>query len=396
MARSARDSLPAAAGKTTRPDAVGARAPRVVLTGGGTGGHIYPALAIAAELAPGSVVGYLGTARGLESRVVPAAGIPFFAVPARGVLGKSPSAMVRGVLAAASGLGRAWRILGRLRPDVVVGTGGYVTGPVGLAAAMRGIPLCILEENAHPGITNRLLARVARHIAVPWAEAAAGFPPSARNKVVVTGNPVRREVVTAQRGASRAMFSLGAASTVLLVVGGSQGAQALNEAVLSLVQGSGMWPAGAELVWVTGPRYHAGVLARLGDKAPPWCHVIDYLQDMPSAYAAADVVVARAGAMTVAEITARGVPAVLVPSPNVTGDHQTANARVLAERGAGVLLPEGSLDGLGAVVRDLLSDGARRQAMAQACRALGRPDAAATVAALVVRDAGRGGQRGRP
>ncbi len=378
-----------AAGASERERAEASEAPvRVVLTGGGTGGHVYPALAIAAELRGALAVGYLGTARGLEARVVPDGGIPFFAVPATGVLGKSPAAMARGVAAAFSGLARASALLRQLRPDVVVGTGGYVTGPVGLAAALLGIPLFVLEENARPGITNRMLARFARHVAVPWAEAAAGFPPSVRTKVVVTGNPVRREVVTADRQGARAAFDLDPEAPVLLVVGGSLGAEAINEAVLALVRRAGAWPGGAQLLWATGPAYHEGIVRRLGE-APAWARILPYLHDMPQAYAAADVVVARAGAMTVAEITARGVPAVLVPSPNVTGDHQTANARVLAERGAAVLVPESRLADLGDRVRTLLEDAGRREAMAAASRALGRPDAAATLAALVVRDGAR-------
>ena len=361
---------------------------RVVLTGGGTGGHIYPALAIAAELRGAEAVGYLGTDRGLEARVVPQAGIPFYPVPATGVLGKSPAAMARGAATALAGVVRAGGILRQLRPDVVVGTGGYVTGPVGLAAALLGVSLFVLEENARPGITNRMLARFARHVAVPWADAAGGFPASVRTKVVVTGNPVRREVVAADRGAARRALDLDPTAPVLFVVGGSQGAEAINEAVLSLVRDPSLWPEGAALVWATGPRYYEGIVSRLSP-LPAWARVLAYVNDMPQAYAAADLVVSRAGAMTVAEVTARGVPAVLVPSPNVTGDHQTANARVLAERGAAVLLPEARLSDLAATVTALLGDPARREAMAAASRALGRPDAAATLAALVVRDGAR-------
>jgi UDP-N-acetylglucosamine--N-acetylmuramyl-(pentapeptide) pyrophosphoryl-undecaprenol N-acetylglucosamine transferase len=372
-----------------RQTGAGAGAVRVVLTGGGTGGHIYPALAIAAELGAGVVVGYLGTERGLEARVVPEAGIAFYAVPASGVLGKAPAAMARGALGAVAGLGRALSLVRRLRPDVVVGTGGYVTGPVGMAAALAGVPLFILEENARPGVTNRMLARFARHIAVPWAEAAVGFPPSVRTKVVVTGNPVRREVIEADRGEARRRFGLAPDATVLLVVGGSQGAEAINEAVLALVRDREAWPPGAALIWATGPRYHSAVLSRLGEP-PPWARIVPYLDDMPQAYAAADLVVARAGAMTVAELTARGVAAVLVPSPNVTGDHQTANARVLAARGAAVMLGERALAGLGSTVRALIADRERLARMASASRALGRPDAAATLASLVLRDAARG------
>lgn len=384
MSRKPRAAAPAAAA----PAGV-----RVVLTGGGTGGHVYPALAIAAELGPGAVVGYLGTARGLEARLVPEAGLPFYPVPATGALGKGAGALPGAALRALRGWAHALRLIRRLRPDVVVGTGGYVTGPVGLAAVTAGIPLFILEENARPGLTNRMLARFARHVAVPWAEAAAGFPPRVRTKVVVTGNPVRREVVEADRAAARAALGLDPQAPVVVVVGGSQGAQAINEQVLALVRERELWPAPAQLVWATGPRYHASLLARLGE-VPAWAHVVPYIDDMPAAYAAADVVVARAGAMTVAEITARGVPAVLVPSPNVTADHQTANARVLADRGAALLLPEGALPALGPTLRELLADPGRRAEMARASRSLGRPDAAAVLAALVVRDAGRAARAG--
>jgi len=373
---------------TAPGSAEGAGPVRVVLTGGGTGGHIYPALAIAAELGAGRVVGYLGTDRGLEARVVPEAGIPFFAVPATGVLGRSAVGMARGGVQAVRGLARALGLLGQLRPDIVVGTGGYVTGPVGVAAAMLGLPLFILEENARPGLTNRLLARAARRVAVPWAEAAQGFPGGVRTKVVVTGNPVRREIVAVDGAAARKVLGLPARDPVVLVVGGSQGAEALNDAVLALATGAGTWPPGAALLWATGPRYFPRVEAALGRSAP-FARAVPYLDDMPSAYAAADLVIARAGAMTVAELTARGVPAILVPSPNVTGDHQTANARVLTERGAAVLLPERHLARLGQAVRELVADAGRRRAMAEASRALGRPDAAATLADLVLREASR-------
>ena len=399
---------------------------RVLLTGGGTGGHIYPALAIAAELRrrlPGCELLYVGTRDGLESRIVPRAGLPFATVSARGLMRKGPREVVAGVLALTRGFLQADRILARFRPQVVVGTGGYVAAPVALAAVRRRIPVLIQEQNAVPGATNRLLARWADAVCVPFAEAARFFPPRAR--VVVTGNPVRPEILQARRHEARARLGIAAGARVVLVTGGSRGADRINRAALELAAALAATER-AVLLWACGERYHPEMAARLRQRlrgagagparagagaagtpggpgvtgsAEPGGRIrlFPYIDDMPAAYAAADLYVGRAGATTLAEITARGLPAVLIPSPHVAHHEQDHNARVLEQAGAALVIPDAELTGerLAGVVADLLAAPARLEAMAAASRRLGRPDALDAIVDRVLALAGaRPGVRG--
>ncbi|GAB6875890.1 undecaprenyldiphospho-muramoylpentapeptide beta-N-acetylglucosaminyltransferase [Thermaerobacter litoralis] len=370
---------------------------RVLLTGGGTGGHIYPALAIAVELkrrVPGCEMLYVGTREGLESRIVPRAGLPFATISARGLMRKSPRELVAGILALSRGLIQADRIVARFRPDVVVGTGGYVAAPVALAAVRRRVPVVIQEQNAVPGATNRLLARWAQAVCVPFAEAARFFPEGAR--VVVTGNPVRPEIVAARREEARARLGLDGTEPVVLVTGGSRGAERVNRAALELAVAVAGWARGV-LLWASGERYHgemaAGLarrLAEVGCDPGPRVRLFPYIDDMPTAYAAADLYIGRAGATTLAEITARGLPAVLVPSPHVAHHEQDANARVLERAGAAVVIPDEELTGtrLVEVVAGLLAAPERLAAMARASRELGRPGATAAIVDRVLAAAG--------
>lgn len=349
---------------------------RVVLTGGGTGGHVYPALAVAEGLDDASVVGYIGAKRGLETRIVPESGIELYTLEASGVIGKRPDAALRGGLEAVRAIRMARRLLRERRAEVVLGTGGYVTGPVGVAAKLEGIPLIVLEENAIPGVTNRLLGRLATVVAVPWEDARQAFPKSVRGRIVVTGNPVRGRVLTASRAEGRRAFNLPENAHVVLVFGGSQGAQALNRVGRALTE-SGRLPADTYVVWACGVRYFDELFREMGGAPGGRLRLLPYLDDMPAALAAADLAVTRAGAMTLAELTARGLPSVLIPSPNVTHDHQTANARVLARRGAARVVAETSLSQTPAVVGALLNSPDALSEMARAAVALGRPGAAA-------------------
>lgn len=368
---------------------------RLMLTGGGTGGHIYPALAVAEEvrgLCPGAEMLYVGTAHGLEADLVPQSGLAFATVAARGAVGKSPVEAAGALLSAGRGLLTARRLVQKFRPDAVLGTGGYVSGPVGAAALLAGVPLALQEQNVVPGVTNRLLSRRAALVFVPFAAARRHFPP--RVRLLVAGNPVRRAVLEADRDRARAAWGFADDELVALVFGGSQGARALNEAVVAA------WPAlagrpGLRLLHVTGTQqaepvarlYQQSGITTAGDGN---IMVRDYLYDMPSALAAADLVVARAGAMTLAELTGRGLPSILVPLPHATHGHQEENARALAEAGAAVVLPDRRLGGqtLAETVLSLIDDSDRRARMAAAARRLGRPDAARFIARRLLALAG--------
>ncbi len=363
---------------------------RVVVTGGGTGGHVYPALAIARALKednPENEVLYLGTPRGLEADVVPRAGIPFKAIESRGLLGMGPRAVLRGVLAAGKGLGQALQILRGFRPDVVVGTGGYVSGPVVLAGYLLGVPVVLQEQNVLPGMTNRLMARVARYVLIPHEEAARHFPRRAR--VRVTGNPVRKEILTASRDEARSRLGLAEDELFLVVFGGSGGAESIAQAVLSALPRLARWE-GLRVLFVTGKRYYQEARRRLeeagiAEEIVGKIQIEPYVYDIEWAYAAADLVISRAGALSLAEITARGLPAIIIPSPNVANNHQEYNARVLDQAGAAVVIRDADLDGevLLDVLKDLVADPERRRVMARRSRELGRPDALRDIVAII-------------
>ncbi|CAB1128466.1 UDP-N-acetylglucosamine--N-acetylmuramyl-(pentapeptide) pyrophosphoryl-undecaprenol N-acetylglucosamine transferase [Candidatus Hydrogenisulfobacillus filiaventi] len=365
---------------------------RLVVSGGGTGGHIYPALAIAAAVrraCPSCEVFYVGTDRGLERELAAREQVPYYAVHARGLLGRGLGGKIRGGLAAVRALGEAWRLLRRLRPQAVVGTGGYVTGPVGLAAAWLHIPLLLQEQNVYPGWTNRVLARRARLVVIPFPEVRRYLPPG--TPTLVAGNPVR-----AQRSRSpaeaKAALGLDPQSRVLLITGGSQGAAAINRLARTLAERWGRYP-GWHLYWAYGSRYPAPYP---DGQAPAGVHPAPYFYDLPRLYEAADLFIGRAGAMTVSECLAFGLAAVLVPSPNVAEDHQTRNAALLADKGAALLLPETRLDQPEALtaVEELIADEARRAAMAERAHALYRPGSAEAIAAAVLAAMrGRGGLR---
>lgn len=354
----------------------------VLIMAGGTGGHVFPALAVAEVLRARSCrVVWLGTRSGIEARLVPAAGIPIEWVRVSGLRGKGLGSWLAAPLQLLQAHGDALGAIRRTRPDVVLGLGGFVAGPGGLAARLLGLPLVIHEQNAVAGLTNRILARFAHAV----AEAFPGsFGPSVG--AVPVGNPVRQAIEALAAGAAaRAPH----APRRLLVFGGSQGAAALNRivpAALALLA-----PAERPAVLhQTGRERHEGVATAyraLGLQA----EVREFIDDMAAAYAWADLAVSRSGALTVSELAAAGLPAVLVPFPAAVDDHQTRNARFLADRGAAVLLPEARLtpERLAAELRNLLGPDARDlTAMAEAARRAAAPGAAEQLADLCLATAG--------
>ena len=347
---------------------------RVTVMAGGTGGHVFPALATAQELARrGWEVSWLGVPDSFESRLVPRYGFPLDLVPVRKIRGQGPRAWVVAPLHLAAAAFHSARALRRRRPGVVLGMGGFVSGPGGVVSWLLGYPLVVHEQNAIPGLTNRWLSRIASRV----LEAFPGSFPAGRRAQAV-GNPVRHGIVTVPAPEARLAGRLGPPR--LLVVGGSLGAQVLNEALP---------PAIARLPVAARPlvRHQAGrgKVAAAEDAyraAGVAASISEFLDDMAEAYAWADLVVCRAGALTVSELAAVGVPAVLVPYPHAVDDHQTRNAAYLADAGAALLLPQPALSAerLAATLANLLGDRPRLLAMAQAARRLARPDAAERVA----------------
>jgi UDP-N-acetylglucosamine--N-acetylmuramyl-(pentapeptide) pyrophosphoryl-undecaprenol N-acetylglucosamine transferase len=362
----------------------------VVIAGGGTGGHVFPGLAVAREIlrrAPDARVTFAGTAHGLEARIVPREGFELDVIQSAGLKGKSIASWLRGLLLVPLGLAGAWRLLSRRRPAVVIGVGGYSSGPVVLAAAMRGLPTMVLEQNAVPGLTNRWLARWVRAAAVAYEETLSYF----HGKGIVTGNPVRAEFFAdTEVGPTTSRDDAGAPGrSRLLILGGSQGAHAVNLAMAAAAPELGRLRPGLEVVHQTGARDLA--LARESyRRAGMTARVEPFLDAVAREMRAADLVVCRAGATTLAELAASGRPALLVPFGAAADDHQRRNAQVLAAAGAAVVVDEREVTGgrLAADIGRLLADRAALEAMGRAMRRLGRPDAATRIVDRVFELAG--------
>jgi undecaprenyldiphospho-muramoylpentapeptide beta-N-acetylglucosaminyltransferase len=352
-----------------------------LVTGGGTGGHVYPALAVAEELVARGhergAIRFVGAARGLEAQAVPSAGFMIDLLPGRGLRRSlRPAALwdnAGALFGTARAFGRAFRLVGRLRPRVVLGVGGYASLPCLLAARLRRVPAVVHEQNAAPGLVNRIGVRLGAHAAVSLP----GTPlPGAR----LTGNPVRAEVANVDRAP--------VTPPLVAIVGGSLGARRLNDAALDLYD---RWRARTDVAvcHVTGPRDFDRCMTRFDAQARTSdtlaYELVGYEAHMENLYARAALFVCRAGAVTVAELAATGMPSVLVPLPGAPGDHQTRNANVLVGVDAGVLVPDGELDGprLASELDRLLADPARLTAMTAAARSVAQPDAVARVADLV-------------
>jgi UDP-N-acetylglucosamine--N-acetylmuramyl-(pentapeptide) pyrophosphoryl-undecaprenol N-acetylglucosamine transferase len=350
---------------------------RVLIAGGGTGGHLYPGIAIAdAVTAAGGQVVFVGTERGLETRLVPKAGYPLELVRVSGLKRMGAAGFLRGIGRLPAAYLASRRILKQHRPDVVLGVGGYASGPLMFAAALSGYPTAVQEQNSVPGFTNRVLGRFARRVFVAFDEAAGSF---ARRKVRFTGNPVRRSLIDAA-----AALSERPGGGSILILGGSQGSHAVNELASGMVRvldARGRLPP---IVHQTGPDEHDRMqvhYAAFGyaDRV----QVRAFIDDMPAALADASLVVARAGALTLAELAIMRRPAILIPLPTAADDHQTVNAMAFVRAGAAVVLPQAdaSATRLGELADEILRDAARRQAMAQAMGALARPGATDAIVA---------------
>lgn len=348
----------------------------IVIAGGGTGGHVYPGVAIAEEIlarAPTAKVAFIGTTRGMEARILPTLGYALETISVSRLKGGGLLAKLKGLFRLPIGIFQSWRILRRLEPEVVIGVGGYASGPALLAAWMTFRKTAIQEQNATPGLTNRWLGKLVKRVFVGFAAATSHF---SQKKTVVTGNPVRRAIANELRATTRAA---GGDALRVLVFGGSQGASFLNDKVPELLAALAARGVTLTITHQTGPseveatRQRYAALALTAD-------VVPFIDQMAAAYAVCDLAICRAGALTLAELTAASLPSLLVPFPHAADNHQEANARVLEAAGAAFVCTQSNWD-LARQTEALaaLTDPARLEAMARAARSLAQVDAARTI-----------------
>ena len=362
----------------------------MLVAGGGTGGHLYPGIAVAREIVrrvPDARVVFVGTAAGIESRVIPREGFTLESIRSAGLKGKSLASLAHGVALLPASAIDAWRVISRRRPSIVIGVGGYSSGPVVLLAALRGVPTMLMEQNAMPGVTNRLLARFVRAAAVTYDESSRFFA----GRAFLAGNPVRSEFLGGKHDEHGSPRDVGDQRAVrVLVFGGSQGAHAINVAMVAAAPRLAAAAPRLAITHQTGERDLEMVRdgyrrARLEARVEPFLYAMD--REMR----AADLVVSRAGATTLAELTAAGRPSILIPLPTATDDHQRKNAEALVGKGAARMIEQRSLTGdlLASEIVALAGNEGERTAMSDAARRLAKPDAARVIVDRVMELVGR-------
>lgn len=350
---------------------------KVIISGGGTGGHVFPAISIAQalrQMVPETEILFVGAKGRLEMTRVPEAGFQIVGLPVRGFDRKSVLRNIGVVLDLLGSMLRSWRIVRKFRPQVVVGVGGYASGPVCRVSQMRGIPVVIQEQNSYAGVTNRLLARRAARICVAYEGMQRYFP---REKIVFTGNPVREEIQKMRITATEGRTNLGIPEGLktILVLGGSLGAGSINAALLSDLKKFRNKPL--FLIWQTGASEFDTIRKQVDEDAWPNIRVVPFIKKMEEVFAAADLIVSRAGAGTISELAIAGKPVILVPSPNVAEDHQTKNARALESRKAALMIPDKEVvNNLVPEILKLLNDDQKMQELAGNIKKMAMPDAA--------------------
>ena len=351
---------------------------KVVIAGGGTGGHVIPALAIAHELRArhAAQVIFIGTARGIETRLVPAAGYELTLIEVGALKNVGLATRLKTLLALPAAVARSWQLLRDFRPDVTIGVGGYASGPAMLAAALTSVPTLAFEPNVVPGFANRVVAPLVSAAAVHFEQTRRYF-----RRCIITGVPVRREFFD--------IVPKAGGHPTLLVFGGSQGATAINRTMVAAIADLHRRIPELHVIHQTGERDYAQASAAYLN-AGVSAEVSPFIDRMPDAFRRADLLLCRSGASTVAEVTAAGKPAIFVPFPRAADDHQRRNAEALASAGAAVLLPESELtpERLAQAITALLADPARLASMSTAARSLSHPDAAEQIATLAARLAG--------
>lgn len=353
---------------------------RVLMAAGGTGGHVYPAIAIAdaiKEFRPDSEILFVGTRDRMEWETVPEYGYEIKSIWISGIHRRLTVQNLLFPVKLLTSLFQSLRILKSFKPDLVVACGGFASGPIGWVAVKTGIPLFLQEQNSFPGVTNRMLAKHAAIIFTAFENAKQYLP---EEKIKLTGNPVREQVKISDQQSALESFTFTEELPVLLILGGSGGAKALNEIMTSEIEklhNSAM----LQIIWQCGPKYFEELAGTIDPDKHPNLRLVAFIDDMSAAYAAADLVVTRAGAGTCSELAAIGQPAILIPSPNVAGDHQTKNAKSLVDAGAAEILKESALEqSFYNTVTDLIRDKEKLNRMEKAMKSLARPNAAEEIA----------------
>jgi UDP-N-acetylglucosamine--N-acetylmuramyl-(pentapeptide) pyrophosphoryl-undecaprenol N-acetylglucosamine transferase len=358
---------------------------KIIIAGGGTGGHLFPGLALAEELKrrdANTEVVFVGTDHGIEARIIPREGYPIRYLRSEGLVGKPAVQKVKAAAKAVLSVIDARNILNSVRPDIVIGVGGYASGAIVFIASMKSIPTMIHEQNSVPGLTNKMLGKVVKRVCVTYHESLSSFP---LGKTFLTGNPIRLKILKGDREAACRLFSLDKDLFTVFVFGGSSGARSINRVMVDALNHLTDLKEKVQFLHQTGDKDFENIREAYR-KAGVKGTVAPFIYQMAEAYASADVVVSRAGATTLAELTAIGKPAILIPYPYAAGRHQEFNAMKLREMGAAQVLLENEMTGeaLAKNVRELYENDSMRLEMLKASRGLGRPDACSRIADIAI------------
>lgn len=352
---------------------------KVLLSGGGTGGHVYPAIAIANKIKeenPDAEIVFVGTEKGIESEIVPKYGYELRTVTVQGFKRKIDFDNVKRVFKLFKGLEQSRRIVKKFKPDVVIGTGGYVSGPVLFNASMGKVPAIIHEQNSFPGVTNKILAKMVTKVLTSFEDSHVRFPEETRNKLVLTGNPVRKEILISKKSNSRRKLGIQEDKKMVLCYGGSGGSRKINDSMTVVIRN--LVNEDVAFIYATGKNFYDGFMSDISDlQLKPYQKVVPYLEDMASALAACDIVIGSAGAISLAEITALGKPSIIIPKAYTAENHQEYNAKSIESKGAGIAILEKNLtaETLNDTVFKLLGDRDLLIDMSNASKEIGKPEA---------------------
>ncbi|EQI01855.1 undecaprenyldiphospho-muramoylpentapeptide beta-N-acetylglucosaminyltransferase [Clostridioides difficile] len=352
---------------------------KVLLSGGGTGGHVYPAIAIANKIRdehPDAEIIFVGTEKGIESEIVPKYGFELKTVTVQGFKRKIDFDNVKRVFKLFKGLEQSRKIVKKFKPDIVIGTGGYVSGPVLFNASMGKIPAIIHEQNSFPGVTNKILSKTVTKVLTSFEDSHKRFPEAAEDKLVFTGNPVRKEILLSRKNIARKNLSISDEKRMVLCYGGSGGSRKINDAMRLVIKN--MVNEDIAFIFATGNSYYDEFMGSISDiNLKPYQKVVPYLEDMANALAASDLVIGSAGAISLAEITALGKPSIIIPKAYTAENHQEYNAKSIEKQGAGIAILEKNLtpESLNTAVFKLLGDRELLVDMANASKTIGKPEA---------------------